>query len=91
MRALFVLALVLAACTTQPNAAGDYTTPALPAGSYRVGFDGPIDAGFVPTYYHDKPTLALAELVGVTVPNTTPNIDARLTRLRSLYLALLRR
>lgn len=77
--------------TVVPNAVGDYTTPALPTGSYRVGFDGPIDAGFAPVYYHDKPTLALAGLVAVTVPNTTPNIDARLTRATSLYLALIRR
>lgn len=76
--------------TTQPNSAGDYTTPALVAGSYRVGFDGPINAGFVPVYYHDRPTLALADLVGVTVPNTTPNINAIITRSRRLYLAMLR-
>jgi hypothetical protein len=77
--------------TTQPDAAGDYITPALPTGSYHVGFDGPVDAGFVPAYYHDKPTLALADLVSVTVPNTTPNINATLIRSRSVYLAMIRR
>lgn len=77
--------------TAQPSAAGDYLSPPLPAGSYRVGFDGPIDAGFVAVYYRDKPSLALADSVAVSVPNTTPNIDARLTRARNLYLAMILR
>jgi hypothetical protein len=77
--------------TTEPDATGNYTTPALPAGSYRVGFDGPIDTCFDPFYYKGQPNLTTAALVSVTAPNTTPNIDAQLTCGGKLYLPYMSR
>ena len=56
---------------------GTYDLGRLPTGSYRIGFQD--DAGvYAAQYYNNKPTLATADNVAVTVGVTTPNINATL-------------
>jgi hypothetical protein len=53
---------------------GDYTIERLPAGEYKVGFDG---AGkYVTQYYDDRFSLAEAQAVPVTLGNVATGIDA---------------
>ena len=62
---------------TQTAADGSYDLGGLPTGSYRIGFSD--DAGaYVGEYYNNKPTLDLADNVGVTAGATTSGINATL-------------
>ena len=56
---------------------GTYTVGGLETDSYRVEF---VDTGgtYVPEFYDGRASLALADPVGVTAANTTPDIDASL-------------
>ncbi|MBP7687805.1 MAG: carboxypeptidase regulatory-like domain-containing protein [Thermoflexales bacterium] len=75
---------------TSANSAGNYTTNGLPAGTYRLEFyySGSystivncqtVTRTFGSVFYNQKPTLALADDVIVTVANTTGNINGALT------------
>jgi hypothetical protein len=70
-------------------------TPALPSGSYQVGFVPGAGSGFVASFYHGKPTLAGADVITVTAPTPRGGIDDILLRAASLprtvYLPLIRR
>jgi hypothetical protein len=57
------------------NASGEYTIAGLASGEYRVGFGV---AEFVVQYYNDKPALAEANPVSVTLGGTVSGIDAAL-------------
>lgn len=66
------------------NAAGEYTMYAtLPSGTYRVRFnpdDRNASCGYVLEYYNDQFDAESADLVTVTAPNTTTNINAEMSR-----------
>jgi hypothetical protein len=66
-------------------AGGQYTIAGLPSGSYEVVFapqskEEELPGTYITQYYNDQPTFATANLVSVTVPATTSNIDAALTK-----------
>lgn len=69
--------------STNTNAVGSYTTPALPGGGYTINFE-PSNFGAVAPYlgewYNDKPNQTAADIVNVTVPNVTTNVDAVLIK-----------
>jgi hypothetical protein len=72
------------ACTLTA-AGGQYTIAGLPSGSYEVVFapnfeEEELPGTYITQYYNDKPTFATADLVSVTVPATTSNIDAALAK-----------
>ncbi len=54
---------------------GGFTVLGLPVGDYKVEFDGS-SAGYFTEWYNDQPDSASADLVSVTVPVTTPDINA---------------
>jgi hypothetical protein len=70
---------------------GAYTTPPLRSGTYRVRFDGPWWLGFGTRYYNNKPDLASADVVAVTAPNNTPDIDATLAAVKRVAIPLARK
>ncbi|MFA5034030.1 MAG: T9SS type A sorting domain-containing protein [bacterium] len=55
---------------------GSYKISALHTGSYKVSAS---KEGYETRWYNDKPDSASADLVSVTMPNNTPNIDFRLS------------
>ncbi|MEW6188744.1 MAG: S-layer homology domain-containing protein [Actinomycetota bacterium] len=57
--------------TTDEN--GNYTIIGLRSGSYRVFTYNNLD--FIDVFYNDKPNEETADIVAVTAPNETPNID----------------
>ncbi len=59
--------------TTDSN--GDYTVSGLPAGNLKVEFDA-CGSNYISEWYDDKAGFLTADLVPVTVPNTTAGIDA---------------
>ncbi len=68
--------------TVQTDSNGVYTTPGLPAGSYRLKFT-PIEESGEPDialseFYNDQPTLASATPVAVSGTATISNIDVTL-------------
>ena len=63
--------------------------PALPNGSYRVGFVPPEGSVYANSFYRGKRTLASADVITVTAPTPRGGIDDIL--LRGLYLPLVRR
>lgn len=69
---------------TFTDAMGKYTVPAtLLSGTYRVRFnpdDRNTSCAYALEYYNDKSIEENADLVTVTAPNTTENIDAQLTQ-----------
>lgn len=70
--------------TAFTRADGTYTVdPTLPSGSYKVRFNADerfASCAFVTEYYSGKPDMAQGDLVSVTAPNVTANIDAAMTR-----------
>lgn len=65
------------------NASGVYTTSALPVGNYRIRFSPSYAQQITYTrqYYNSKVTLASADVVSVTAPNSVvSNINAALAR-----------
>jgi len=65
------------------NLAGSYvTSPALPTGTYRIGFfprsDNP--GRYLDEYYNDKTALALSDPINVTAPDGITGIDAVLAQ-----------
>jgi hypothetical protein len=65
------------ATTTDPE--GNYTTPALTDGTYRVRFEAPgsgTASGYIGEYYDDKASLEAADGITVTAPSVTTTIDA---------------
>jgi hypothetical protein len=70
------------------DSAGNYVLPGLPTGTYRVRFRSTTvsivngcsvtQKTYTEEYYNDKPTLATADGVPVTAPNTTSGINAAL-------------
>ncbi len=63
--------------TATTDASGTYSVGTLPTGSYKVSFGS--NANHLAEYYNDKGSLGAADLVSVTIPSTTPNINAVLT------------
>jgi hypothetical protein len=62
------------------NGAGRYTIRGLPSGSYKVEFiqwDAAFEHEVATQLYNGASTLAAAQPVAVTAPNTTPGIDGR--------------
>ena len=60
------------------NVAGNYLLRSLPAGQLRVRFTNCANTDFAPEFYNDKPTLAAADGVAVTLGATTSGINAAL-------------
>jgi hypothetical protein len=83
------------------DSSGNYTISGLPTGNYRVHFygvciyfgDSRITKTYFGEYYNDKLSLATADWVPVTAPNTTSGINAVLGggTLKYVYLPLVRR
>ena len=66
--------------TASTNGAGRFTAGALPGGNYKVGFA--ISNGtYGAQYYNARASFGTADAVAVTVAQTTPGVDARLTPL----------
>jgi Carboxypeptidase regulatory-like domain len=72
----YTLAEELKGCSN-PRLDGEYTIEGLAGGEYKVGFSS-TGLGYLDQYYDDKSSLAEAELVPVTVRQTTTSIDAEL-------------
>ncbi len=74
------------------DAAGYYTvTTGLRTGLYKVEFDR---LDYKPRYFDDKPSLATADAVAVTAPNTTANINGALSACvppNAVYVPIVRR
>jgi len=62
------------------NASGIYEIKALQSGSYYIRFDPPSWQDYLEEYYDDKPSLASANLVNVTLGGVTSGINAALAR-----------
>ncbi len=90
--------------SSNSDSQGNYTTNVLASGTYRVRFwdtwrYNPATCNYdryYGVYYNQKPTLAAADLVTVTVPSTSINIDAVLALTPSgltnkVYVPLIRR
>jgi len=83
------------------DSSGNYTITGLSPGNYRVRFygvciyfsDSRTTKTYFGEYYNDKLSLATADWVPVTAPNTTSGIDAVLAggTLKYIYLPLVRR
>ena len=58
------------------SASGSYTAGGLAAGSYKVFFSPPSGSGYSSEWYDNKAGQDSAHPIVVTVPNTTPGIDA---------------
>jgi Carboxypeptidase regulatory-like domain len=58
------------------EADGDYTIRGLPSGSYKLEYSA---AGFEPSYFNKKASLAEAEAISVLAPARTSGIDQALT------------
>jgi protocatechuate 3,4-dioxygenase beta subunit len=63
---------------TDTDGSGYYTAQGVPAGSWRVFFQGPQASTFVSEFYNDKLWQNSADLVNVTAGQTTANINAQL-------------
>lgn len=74
----------------QADAGGNYITPALPPGDYRIGFEGPEGLGFRATFYNNQSTLEQATPITIGGPGSAPDINATLAQ-GNVYLPLLSR
>ncbi|MHB8895458.1 MAG: DUF5719 family protein, partial [Candidatus Geothermincolia bacterium] len=63
----------------QTNASGNYTIQNMPTGNYRICFS-PNDSVHVAEWYNDKRDYDTADLLAITAPSSTANIDASLVR-----------
>ncbi len=61
------------------GANGAYTLNGLPTGEYDVEFEGTNEVSYLHEFFDDVATWAAATDVPVTVPATTPGIDAEMT------------
>jgi 5-hydroxyisourate hydrolase-like protein (transthyretin family) len=67
----------------ETGATGVYTIAGLPAGNYRLEFypsSSGVSAAYLSEYYNNRPTLATADPVSVTLGGMTSNINAVLSR-----------
>jgi hypothetical protein len=72
----------------ETSQSGQYTLRRLNSAQYKVVFspdfteffpgEEPFDDGYPTQFWNGKPTLAAADLIGLTAPNTVTGIDARL-------------
>jgi hypothetical protein len=86
---------------TSTDSSGNYTITGLPSGTYRVRFygvciyfsDSRTTKTYFGEYYNDKLSLATADSVAVTAPNTASGINAVLAggTLKSVYLPVVLR
>ncbi len=60
---------------TDPSGAYSFS---LPPGTYRIGFATFGSSAYLPSYWHDKSTLASADPISVVVGQTVDNVDATL-------------
>jgi Carboxypeptidase regulatory-like domain len=62
------------------NGSGEYTISGLTSGEYEVEFAPPSNSGldYITRYYNEKSSFKEANLVTVSAPNATPNINAEL-------------
>ena len=60
------------------DALGNYSTGGLSSGSYRVRFSAASNQPYLTVYYNNKATLTDGDLVSVTAPNVTTNINGAL-------------
>ena len=60
------------------NSSGVYTITGLLTGTYYLKFDPPFGSDYLVEYYNDKPSLATADGVPVTLGGVTSGIDAAL-------------
>ena len=67
--------------TTTTGVDGTYTTGALPAGSYRVGFTAP---GYAAQFFRNKSSLGSADQIAVDSSAPTTGIDAALVALSGI-------
>lgn len=65
---------------TTTNSSGIFTLQGLPTGQYRVSFDPSSASSYVGETYNNRPRFSAGDLVAVTAPNTTANINAALER-----------
>ncbi|MFV9507442.1 MAG: MSCRAMM family protein [Oscillochloridaceae bacterium umkhey_bin13] len=66
---------------TSTNEDGTYRIDNLTAGEYEIEFRPLFTSeGYIPQYYNNQPNRGNADLVTVTAPNTTSNINAVLVR-----------
>ncbi len=74
------------------GASGTYTIPGLSSGSYQVVFDPSSEeigkSEYLSQYYNRVATLAQADPVSVSPPNTEAGIDAQLVRTSTLWPAI---
>jgi alpha-tubulin suppressor-like RCC1 family protein len=70
-----------AACSVT-DSGGEYKTPAMPSGEYKVGFDG--GRNYVIQYYTGKLSLFEGQAVLVSAGRTTPGIDAAIQASNSI-------
>ena len=61
---------------TTTDSSGHYTLSGLGSGSYRVQFSSGFGGNYITQYYDNKPSLATADAVSVTVGESTSGIDA---------------
>lgn len=64
--------------STGTDASGDYTLSQLPAGAYKVGFDGSVDGNFAPQFANGKQSLTGADPVIVQAGSTASGVNAAL-------------
>jgi hypothetical protein len=73
---------------TYTNTSGQYTLAGLPTAEYKVEFWAEYEnLHYITQYYNNKPTFQQADPVSATVPTTTPNINAQLVPVSSLFPA----
>ena len=60
------------------NSSGIFTLQGLPTGQYGVSFSPPLISGYVGEVYNNRPRFSSGDLIAVTAPNTTANINAAL-------------
>lgn len=71
-----------ATAIAETTADGTYDMGTLPAGNYLIVFNqggGGNNPTYITGYYHNQPTIGMADSVAVAAGETTPHIDARLT------------
>ncbi|NJL06069.1 MAG: hypothetical protein HC911_14430, partial [Chloroflexaceae bacterium] len=62
------------------NSSGIFTLQGLPTGRYQVIFSPTSGSNYVTQVYNNRPSFSAGDLIAVTAPNTTANINATLER-----------